>query len=92
MYEAHDTFHADIMVATLKPGVVVLDLHVPAMDGCEACRLIKSLETTRGTEMIAMTAYPSAENEQRILEYGAKICLSKPLDMAQLIEQVEVLL
>jgi len=90
VYEAHDAFHAGIMVATLKPSVVVLDLHVPAMDGYEACRLIKSQETTRGAEVIAMTAYPSAESEQRILECGAKICLSKPLDMAQLIEQVEV--
>ena len=90
IYEAHDGFRAGTLVATLKPDVVVLDLRMPSMDGYEVCRLIKSQDATRHAEVIAMTAYPSPGNQQRIAECGAKVCLSKPLDMAQLLEEVEV--
>lgn len=87
--EAHDGFTAGTVVATLKPDVVVLDLRMPGMDGYEVCRLIKSQEVTRHAEVVAMTAYPSPEGEQRILSCGARICMTKPLDIAELMKHVE---
>ncbi len=86
--EAHDGFKAGTIIATLKPDVVLLDLRMPGMDGYEVCRLIKSQEATKQAEVIAMTAYPSPENEQRVLECGARICISKPLDIEQLLKEV----
>jgi CheY-like chemotaxis protein len=35
-----------------------------------------------GSKDIAMTAYPSPKAVQRILECGAEVCLTKPLEMA----------
>lgn len=90
VHEAHDGFRAGALVATLKPDVVVLDLRMPGMDGYEVCRLIKSREGTRFAEVIAITAYPSPEGEQRILECGARVCLSKPLDMERLLKEVAI--
>ncbi len=87
--EAHDGFRAGTMVATLKPDVVVLDLRMPGMDGYEVCRLIKSQDATRHAEVLAMTAYPSPENEQKILECGARVCMTKPLDLDVLLKEVE---
>jgi len=69
--------------------VVILDLRMPGMDGYEVCRLIKSQESSRHVEVIAMTAYPSPENEQRLLECGAKTCLPKPLDMDKLMQEID---
>ena len=90
--EAHDGFSAGTLMATLKPDVVVLDLRMPGMDGYEVCQFIKSKEETRHAEVLAMTAYPSPENQQRILECGAKVCMSKPLDMDALLEEIAVCL
>jgi len=90
IHEAHDGFRAGTLVATLKPDVVVLDLRMPGMDGYEVCRLIKSQDATRHAEVVAMTAYPSPESRQRIIECGARVCISKPLDMAQLLHEVEI--
>jgi excisionase family DNA binding protein len=87
--EAHDGFRAGSLVATLKPDVVILDLRMPGMDGYEVCKLIKSQQATRHAEVLAMTAYPSPENERRILECGARVCLTKPLDLDTLIQEVE---
>ena len=87
--EVHDGFKAGTLVATLKPNVVILDLRMSGMDGFEVCQAIKSQESTKHIEVIAITAYPSEESNQRILDCGAKMCLSKPLDLAMLTEQVE---
>lgn len=86
--EAHDGFSAGQVVATLKPDVVVLDLRMPGMDGYEVCRRIKSQEATKHAEVVAMTAYPSPEAFQRIQDCGARVCLTKPLDMDQLLQEV----
>ena len=86
--EAHDGFRAGTIIATLRPDVVILDLRMPGMDGYEVCRMIKSDDATRQAEVLAMTAYPSPESEQRILGCGARVCLPKPLDLDALIEEV----
>ncbi len=87
--EAHDGFKAGTLLATLRPEVVLLDLRMPGMDGFEVCRLIKSNEIMKGCEVLAMTAYPSDDNEKRILDCGARLCLAKPLDLAKMIKEVE---
>ncbi|MDY6914564.1 MAG: response regulator [Planctomycetota bacterium] len=87
--EAHDGFQAGTMLGTLEPDVVILDLRMPGMDGYEVCRLIKSQEKTKHAAVLAITAYPSPENEEQILACGARICLNKPLDLDQLLKEVE---
>ena len=88
VYEAYDGFAAGTMVATLKPDVVILDLRMPGLDGYEVCRMIKGKVNENTPHVIAMTAYPSFESEKRILECGARICLSKPLDVERLGREV----
>ncbi|MBS3735072.1 MAG: response regulator [Phycisphaerae bacterium] len=87
--EAHDGFRAGTVLATLRPNVVILDLRMPGMDGYEVCRLIKSQDSTCHADVIAVTAYASPENQQRILGCGARACLSKPLDMTELLDLVD---
>ncbi|MCE5325716.1 MAG: response regulator [Planctomycetaceae bacterium] len=87
--EANDGFRAGQLVATLTPEIVVLDLKMPGVDGYEVCHIIKSGEQTRHACVIAMTAYPDADNVQRIKECGAHVCLEKPLDMAQLLKEID---
>jgi CheY-like chemotaxis protein len=86
--EAHDGFRAGTIIATSRPDVVILDLRMPGMDGYEVCRLIKSQETTRHAEVLAMTAFPSPDSEKQILDCGARVCLSKPLSLETLLKEV----
>ena len=87
--EANDGFQAGTLIATSNPDVVVLDLRMPGLDGYEVCRMIKAREETRHAEVIAMTAYPSPENTNRIIDCGARVCLDKPLDMDVLMKEIE---
>ncbi len=88
IHEANDGFQAGTMLANVKPDVVILDLRMPGMDGFEVCKLIKGQDHTKHIHVIAMTAYPSAENQERIVQCGARVCLSKPLDMEQLLAEI----
>ena len=90
--EAHDAFHAGTQTATFKPDVFILDLRMPGMDGYEVCRLIKSQDATKHAEVVAITAYPSEESISRIKKCGARVCLTKPLDMDQLLKEIEACL
>ena len=86
--QAHDGFRAGTIIASRAPDVVILDLRMPGVDGYEVCRLIKSQNSPKRTEVLAITAYPSPENEQRILACGARTCLAKPLDIDVLLKEV----
>ena len=92
VFEANDGYSAGEIVASAKPDVVVLDLRMPGMDGFEVCRRIKSNEDTKGAVVIAITAEPSTGAERRILEAGAKTLLTKPLDIEQLLTEVDAAL
>ena len=87
--EANDGFQAGSLIATVKPDVVILDLKMPGMDGYEVCKMIKSQESARHAEIIAMTAFPSPECEKKILACGARVCLAKPLNLDKLLEEVD---
>lgn len=77
---ATDGFEVGSKAHTFKPGIILLDLMMPKLDGFAICRRIKADPVTSAIRVIAMTGYPTLENEQRILEAGAEICISKPLD------------
>jgi excisionase family DNA binding protein len=87
--EAHDGFAAGQVVGACRPHLVLLDLRMPGMDGFEVCRRIKADPQTRHAEVIAMTAYFSAQAEKMILESGARICLTKPLELNVLLQEIE---
>jgi len=87
--EANDGFRAGTLIATIKPDVVILDLRMPGVDGYEVCRMIKGQKDTAHAEVIAMTAFPSSESEKRILDCGARVCLAKPLDLDELLGEIE---
>ena len=66
-----------ILVATARtPDVIVLDLAMPTMDGCEAAERLKQSAATRHIPIIALTAQPGARESARIS--GCAAFLAKP--------------
>ncbi|SHF47822.1 hypothetical protein SAMN05444273_106211 [Litoreibacter ascidiaceicola] len=62
--------------------LVFMDISMPEMDGMEASRSIRQLESARGSNpvpIIAMTAHAMAGDEERIREAGISHYLTKPL-------------
>lgn len=59
----------------MRPGVIVMDVTMPVLNGIEATRLIKSFEATRQARIIAFTGNPSIE---RLADESFVAVLQKP--------------
>jgi excisionase family DNA binding protein len=81
---AFDGFDAGKKLNAFDPDIILLDLMMPGLDGFDVCRRIKQNPAHNKLRIIAMTGYPSPENEQLILECGAERLLVKPVDAKQL--------
>jgi excisionase family DNA binding protein len=67
--------------------VVLLDLSMPGMNGVETFREIRAIRPT--LPVIIVTAYPDSDMMRQALEIGPFIMMSKPVDLAQLLKQIE---
>ena len=89
---ASDGFEAGLQVSHFKPHLLILDIMMPDIKGFEVCKKIKSTKDTADTKIIVLSAYLDEEKFARMKEYGADICFSKPLPLAQLKAEVSRLL
>jgi len=67
--------------------LVLMDIHMPEMDGIEATKVIHQLCRTRDTKappIVALTADAFSEERQRYLEAGLDDYLAKPFEREEL--------
>jgi CheY-like chemotaxis protein len=66
------------------PDLILLDLNMPAPDGLETLRMLRSREATRSVPVIVLTAKDDEESVAASFELGATDFLSKPFTLPQL--------
>ncbi len=71
-----------------RPGVLLLDLNMPGMDGDEVCRVLKRDPDLRAMPVIMITSGRKDEDRQRCLAAGCDAFLRKPLSHVELIETI----
>ncbi|TAN48155.1 MAG: response regulator, partial [Methylococcaceae bacterium] len=64
---------------------VLMDLHMPVMDGFEAARCIRELPQGQQLPIIAMTAAVMQEDQERCYAVGMVDFLAKPIDPGELL-------
>ena len=74
------------------PGLVLMDVQMPGMDGLEATRLLREDPETAGLKIVALTALAMKGDEERILRSGFDAYLAKPFEYAELVGLVKRLL
>jgi CheY-like chemotaxis protein len=74
-----------------KYGAILMDIHMPEMDGFEAARQIRALGVPKAAEIpiIAMTANVFQEDIGKCLAAGMNDHLGKPIDMEQVIRKLQ---
>lgn len=72
-------------------GMILMDIHMPVMDGLEATRVIRDLPNRENAEIpiIAMTADAFAEDIQRCKNAGMDGHIPKPVNMEQLFRVIQ---
>lgn len=73
--------------------VVLMDLQMPEMDGCEAAAAIRALSRgdAKSVPIIALTANAFREDVARALDHGMNDVVTKPLDVSLLLEKLKAL-
>jgi CheY-like chemotaxis protein len=69
-----------------RPGVILLDLNMPRMDGREALSQIKSDPELRRIPVVVLTTSRSEEDVVRSYELGANSFITKPTTFTGLVE------
>ena len=82
-YEVHtaaDAEEALVLLGTVHPGLILMDLQLPGLDGLELTRRLKADPATRDIVIVALTAYAMKGDEQKALDAGCDGYLAKPID------------
>lgn len=75
-----------------SPGLIVLDLMLPGVDGLDVCRLLKMDPSTRNIPIVILTAKGEDADIVTGLELGADDYITKPFSPRVLIARVKAAL
>lgn len=83
--EAADGREAVEMARRAGPGLILMDLNMPLMDGLAAARLIRGCkEVGRGVQILAITAFDTYGMKEAALEAGCDGYITKPVEADEL--------
>jgi CheY-like chemotaxis protein len=90
--EACDGQQALDALAQGKPDLLILDLGMPVLDGFGVIRRIRAEPGLAKLRVLAATAYAMRGDKERALEAGFDGYLSKPIDNAALMAEIQRIL
>ena len=75
-----------------SPRLILMDVHMPVMDGLEATRRIKADPRGKETAIVVLTASALDEDRRVVTQSGADDFIAKPCREDELLEKIGVLL
>lgn len=92
VYEAKDGLEAVASARQLQPDLIILDLHMPGMDGFGVIETLRKEPAFAATPIMALTASAMMGDKERALELGFTGYITKPIRLATLRSEVARLL
>ena len=72
-----------------KPALILMDFHLPKMNGIEALQALRADDQTRLIPVIAVTASAMPEDRKKILAAGFDGMQTKPIHVTEFLVNVE---
>ena len=85
---ASDGEEALALAGLRRPEIVVLDVGMPKLDGCEVARRIRAESWGRGAVLVALTGWGQDVDRRRSREAGFDMHLVKPVDPATICDML----
>jgi PAS domain S-box-containing protein len=89
---ARDGLEAIAKAEAVKPGVILMDIQMPVLDGLEAMVRLRRNGDFASTPIIALTALAMPGDRERCLHAGATDYMSKPVSLKKLRQTIEALM
>jgi len=77
------------MASTEMPDLILMDISLPFMDGCEVTRRLKADKRTRDIPVIALTAHALVTDRVKAINAGCDDYDTKPVEFGRLIEKIQ---
>jgi two-component system cell cycle response regulator DivK len=71
-----------------KPALILLDFHLPGMNGIEALAQLRADPATKSIPVIAVTASAMTEDRRKIMEAGFEALQTKPIQVKEFVKVV----
>ena len=71
------------------PDLILMDIHLPGMDGLSVVRAMKEDARTARVPILALTAHAMRGDRDRFLEAGCDGYISKPIDVKTFLTSIE---
>jgi two-component system, cell cycle response regulator DivK len=80
------------LARTEQPGLILMDVQLPGMDGLQALERLRADPRTADIRVVAVTAFAMQRDRERCLEAGFDDYLEKPIDVRELPRRVAALM
>ncbi|HET9588616.1 MAG TPA: response regulator [Anaerolineales bacterium] len=87
--EARNASDALALLETVQPNLILMDINMPDMDGYTLTAKIKSMPGFERIPILAITANVMRGDREKSLEAGCDGYIQKPLDVDQLVREIE---
>jgi len=71
-----------------KPDLILMDVHLPGMDGLTATRIIKEDPALKQIRVIALTSYAMEGDETKANKAGCDGYITKPIDTRTFLDTI----
>jgi two-component system cell cycle response regulator DivK len=88
LIEAENGEQALAALTRQRPDLILMDIHLPIMDGYEATRRIRANPDMTTIPIIAVTSYALAGDEAKALAAGCNAYVTKPFSPRALLAKV----
>lgn len=76
-------------LTTRRPGIILLDLNMPKMDGFQVLEKLKASVDYRRVPVVILTTSRSDADASRSYDLGASSFISKPIDFLRLVDFIK---
>ncbi len=80
------------MAQEKRPGIIILDRHMPDVDGNEVLKILKSRKTTQNIPVVMLSAESQIEEVKSSIDLGANGYIIKPFKAKEFMEKIEKVL
>ena len=90
--EATDGRQALSQAAALRPDLILLDIHLPEVDGLTVARTLRQSSDLKSLLIVALTANAMEGDRAKALEAGCDDYMTKPIDVPNFIPAIRRIL
>lgn len=76
--------------ARIHPDIVILDIHMPVLDGYDAARAMRDVNPEPPPLLVAMTGVGGEDARRQAVDAGFDVHLTKPVDFDRVLALVEL--